>query len=253
MRPASYPYLLNLDPNLDSSGKRQGFGDGCRSVGNSHRVSMENQSDGQYLAAWTSGDPRGFEALVDRYQAALLSHARALLGNRQGEDDVVQDAFLRLANKPPELPAHVSGDAEGQRKHLAAWLHTVTRNLCMDALRSETRRRRREQSAALSEASTGGMDLVEAKDTRERVERSLERLPDDQREVLVLRLLGDQSYREIAAITGKNVGTIGWLISVGMKKLAAELAPLFAPNKETIGGLAANTGPGAHTLQGGLS
>ena len=98
----------------------------------------------------------------------------------------------------------------------------------MDALRSESRRKQREQAAASQEATAGGMDAVEAEDTRARVERSLERLPDDQREVLVLRLLGERSYKEIAVITGKKIGTIGWLISVGLKALSQELAPLLS-------------------------
>ena len=51
--------------------------------------------------------------------------------------------------------------------------------------------------------------------------------------MLVLRLLGDKSYREIADITGKKIGTVGWLVSVGLKALSAELAPLLsvAPKK----------------------
>jgi RNA polymerase sigma factor (sigma-70 family) len=81
---------------------------------------------------------------------------------------------------------------------------------------------------APAEATTEGLSAVEAADTRAAVERGLAELAPDQREVLVLRLFGDRSYKEIAAITGKNVGTIGWLISVGLRRLATELAPLVA-------------------------
>ncbi len=98
----------------------------------------------------------------------------------------------------------------------------------MDALRSETRRRRREEAVAPSEASDGGLGSVESDDTRRAVEAGLGKLPTDQREVLVLRLFGERSYKEIAAITGKKTGTVGWLISVGLRALAAELAPLVA-------------------------
>ena len=42
----------------------------------------------------------------------------------------------------------------------------------------------------------------------------------------MLRLFDEKSYAEIAEITGRKVGTVGWLISVGMKALAEELAPL---------------------------
>ncbi len=110
----------------------------------------------------------------------------------------------------------------------------------MDLLRSESRRKRREHEVAPGEAAAGGHEAIEMDDTREAVGRSLERLPEDQREVLVLRLLGEKSYKEIATITGKKVGTVGWLVSVGLKALATELAPL-------LGG-APGDDPGAHGL-----
>ena len=75
----------------------------------------------------------------------------------------------------------------------------------MDTMRSETRRRSREEAVAAGERTPGGQADVEAGDTRAAVERSLEELPPDQREVLVLRLLGERSYREIAEVTGRNV------------------------------------------------
>jgi len=75
---------------------------------------------------------------------------------------------------------------------------------------------------------------VEANDTRAAVQKSLGRLPRDQCEVLVLRLLGEKSYREIAEITGKKTGTVGWLVSVGLKALGAELTPLLAGTPRTV-------------------
>jgi hypothetical protein len=110
--------------------------------------------------------------------------------------------------------------------HLASWLHKVTRNACMDAMRSETRRKRREHEAAIGEGHSGGLTLSEERDTRAAVRRELEKLPVDQREVLVLRLLDDRSYKEIAEITAKKIGTVGWLISVGLKTLGEHLQPL---------------------------
>jgi len=188
---------------------------------------MDDRSDATLLAAWNAGDSGAFTALVDRHQSALLHHAQAFLGPGPDREDVVQDAFLKLARKPPVLPDEVLGDADAERAALAGWLHKVTRNLCLDAMRSETRRKKREQQVAVTEATRGGIDAVETSDTRAAVERGLQRLPSDQREVLVLRLFGERSYQEIAEITGKKAGTVGWILSVGMKRLASELAPLL--------------------------
>lgn len=189
---------------------------------------MNSSSDGQLLAAFRSGDREAFDALVARHQGALLRHARALLGERAAYEDVVQEVFLKLAQVPPELPSEAVGDAELERLHLVAWLHKVTRNACMDVMRSESRRRRREHDAAIPEQHAGESGSVEERDTRAFVRRELEKLPVDQREVLVLRLLDERSYKEISEITGKKIGTVGWLISVGLKSLGTQLEPLFA-------------------------
>ncbi|HPF14438.1 MAG: RNA polymerase sigma factor [Planctomycetes bacterium] len=186
---------------------------------------MTEPSIPQLLRQYTDGDSFAFHTLVQRYQGPLLTFARGMLGNRGMHEDVVQEAFLRLARTPPDL-AEVGLHPEQGAAHLSAWLHRVTRNLCVDMMRSEAKRRDREQKVSQPEASGGGLSTVEARDTRAAVERSLDQLPPEQREVLVLRLLGDKSYREIADITGKKLGTIGWLISRGISTLSRELGSL---------------------------
>ena len=188
---------------------------------------MSSDSDGQLLRRWKSGDQTAFSMLVQRHQSALLRHARAILGAGSPYEDVVQDVFLKLAQSPPEIPSEAEGDERLERVHLLSWLHKVTRNGCMDTMRSEKRRRRREHEVAASEVHEGGVSAVEEKDTREAVEREIGKLQFDQREVLVLRLLGDRSYKEIAEITGKPIGTVGWLVSLGLKALGEGLSPLL--------------------------
>jgi RNA polymerase sigma-70 factor (ECF subfamily) len=191
---------------------------------------MDPRTDGALLAALQRGDRHALTELVERHQRVLLGHARALLGNGGRHEDVVQEVYLRLLQHPPQIPADCVGDPDAERGHLRAWLHTVTRNCCMDSMRSDSRRRAREGSAATFDIArpshVGGALAVEQRDTREAVERGLAKLPQDQREVLVLRLLGERSYKDIAQITGKKIGTVGWLISEGVKALAGELAPL---------------------------
>src|SRR5688572_32935861 len=209
---------------------------------------MDEPSDGRLLADWGRGDSSAFEALVARHERALLRHARALLGDWRSGEDVVQEVFLRFAQRPPVLGADVLGDPRAESAVLSSWLHQVLRNLCMDTKRSEIRRKRREEEAAEHEATSGGTDSIDAADTKAAVERGLLRLPVDQREVLVLRLFDEKSYSEIASITGRKVGTVGWLISVGMKALAAELAPLAGGGARAVAAV-----PSVQSLQGGAS
>ena len=189
---------------------------------------MTCPSDGQLLRAFQSGDASAFTGIVELHQGALLRHARALLGPGSLYEDVVQEVFLRLAQSPPEIPEEADGDPRLERVHLLSWLHRVTRNCCMDTMRAEKRRRRRENEVASREASEGGLSSVEERDTRAAVEREIGRLPLEQREVLVLRLLAERSYKEIAEITGRPIGTVGWLVSLGLKALSQGLAPVLA-------------------------
>ncbi len=197
------------------------------------------EASGVLLERFRAGDVGAFTALVERFQAPLLRHARGILGggsSPEDPEDVVQEAFLRLAQAPPDLANGVHGDPAAGHGQLAAWLHTVTRNLCMDLARSGIRRRQREERAAVHEATGGGIAAVDASDTHAAVEACMQDLPAAQREVLVLRLLDDKSYAEIAAITGKKVGTVGWLISVGLKALSQDVAPLLFPTTTTLRG-----------------
>ena len=191
-------------------------------------------TDGTLLRALERGQPEALTELLARHQEVLLKHARALLGPSGPFEDAVQETFLRLFERPPRLTAEGSGDPGAESAQLRSWLHTVLRNCCMDTLRSEERRRSREFSAASAAGETlaprsqsGGAEWVEQDDTRAAVERELAKLPTDQREVLVLRLVGERSYREIAEITGRKIGTVGWLVSEGLKVLANRLAPLM--------------------------
>ncbi|MBL8800431.1 MAG: RNA polymerase sigma factor [Planctomycetes bacterium] len=191
---------------------------------------MDPRTDGELLTALQRGDRHALTELVERHQRVLLGHARALVGDGGRHEDIVQEVYLKLLERPPQIPPERLGDPEAERALLRAWLHTVTRNCCMDSLRSDSRRRARESSAATQDIArpshVGGAVAVEQRDTRAAVERGLAKLPQDQREVLVLRLLGERSYKDIAEITGKKIGTVGWLISEGLKALAGELAPL---------------------------
>lgn len=197
------------------------------------KIFMTERTDAELLGAWRAGEPQAFTDLVKRYQDPLLRHARGLLGAGRPFEDVVQEVFLKLARERLVLRPETPG---GEPPTLAAWLHKVTRNACMDIIRSETRRRHREREVAAHEATSGGLSAIEATETRAVVEQAIAKLPVDQREVLVLRLLAERSYREIAEITGKKVGTVGWLISEGLKSLSGNLAPLLAPDTAGRGG-----------------
>ncbi len=188
---------------------------------------MEAIPTASLLERWRDGETDAFAALIKRFEEPLLRHVRVLLGPDGSCEDVVQETFLRLAQKPPAPHPDANQNPSAGHGALAAWLHRVARNLCTDEMRSTSRRKQREQAVAPAEAVSGGQSSVDGADTRAAVRRGMDQLPSDQREVLVLRLLDGHSYQEIAEITGRKTGTIGWLLSTGLVALSQILAPMM--------------------------
>lgn len=194
---------------------------------------MPDRTIPELLEDHRAGDADAFGGLLDHFQGPLLRYARFLAPDMNAAEDVVQDVFFRLAKSPPDLPHDGQGDTRLAQAHLSSWLFRVTRNRVMELLRSDARRKVRERAAAPRESIAPAIPLAEARDIREVVEQGLMDLPTSQRDVLVLRLLGNQSYKDIAALTGKPAGTIAWLISEGLKSLSKNLAPKLAPETES--------------------
>ncbi len=173
-----------------------------------------------------SGDERsrvGAAVNAAKDQVAAAIEARKL---------VLEQAAINAALESGRIDVSLPGRGEPR-----GGLHPVTRV------------RLRIEEAATGEATSGGMESIDAADTKAAVERGLLRLPEEQREVLVLRLFDEKSYAEIATITGRKVGTVGWLISIGMKALAAELAPLAGGFEASVSPVV----PEVRSLQGGVS
>jgi RNA polymerase sigma-70 factor (ECF subfamily) len=149
-----------------------------------------------------------FEELFERLYAPTFGLTYRVLGDRLETEDVLQDAFLKLA----ESPVLDRPDAEA-----AAWLRRVCLNLSFNRLRDRRRARERLEQAGRLDASAavGSDDPVEVALRHERqaqVRRALAKLPERQRDCLVLRHSG-YSYAEIAATLSIAIGSVGVLLA----------------------------------------
>lgn len=145
-----------------------------------------------------------FEDLVLTFEKPLFNYAQRFLQNVEDAQEVVQDTFVR-AHKA--LTRQYSAD-RCRSLTLRPWLFRIARNLSHNKQRG--RRRRREEPTALveerlPESAQGPVSIlcrVEHKEELERLDRALARLPDDGRELVVLRFIEEMSYAEIAETTG---------------------------------------------------
>ncbi len=135
-------------------------------------------------------------------------HARALrLYARQwpaGDEDLVQDAFIKLAQQspPPE--------------QVLAWLYRVVRNGALTAGRGEARRRRRQDRASAPEAWFAATE--DHLDGREAT-RLMADLPLDLREVIVARIWGGLTFEEVARLAGCSLPTAHRRYQAGLAAL----------------------------------
>jgi RNA polymerase sigma-70 factor (ECF subfamily) len=156
------------------------------------------------------------ERMVAEQRAALLRYATRLLGDRERAEDVVQDTFMRFVAQKPDA---VDG-------HPVEWLFTVCRNRAFDVMRKEGRLQRFEEGE-VERVTTGDARpgrALEDEETHATLLRLIERLPPSQQEVVRLKFQNGFSYQEIARITQKSIGNVGFLIHTAVARLRAEFA-----------------------------
>jgi len=147
------------------------------------------------------------EPVLERFERPLLQYAASIAGD--GAPDVVQDTFLRLAENGPLDAAH-----------LAPWLFTVCRNRALDERRKSRRVTFMDTPHDEEPSPEPGPDeQLEKKEAYTRAQLLLERLPENQREVVRLRFQCDLSYREISAVTQLNESNVGFLLHTAIKTL----------------------------------
>ena len=149
---------------------------------------------------------RELAELIDRHSPALVLFARQRCDT---PEDVVQEAFCALAaiRTPPDDPA--------------AWLFRTVRNRSLDAGKADRRRKRREAAVGGSvvwfvEPRVSGLEAAEAVG-------ALQTLPDELREVIVLRMWSDLTLEQVAAAVGCSVSTAHRRYEAGLSALRERL------------------------------
>jgi RNA polymerase sigma-70 factor (ECF subfamily) len=159
----------------------------------------------------------GADGLVAHLDAAY-NLARWLMRDESEAEDMVQEAYIRAIR-------HHAGFRGGDEK---AWLLAIVRNKCYDRLRQIGSSLQAEEfdemhHSAQHSAPTPETALLVA-ERSQILRRSLEELPAEYREVLVLRELEQLSYREIAEIAGIPIGTVMSRINRARQRLQQSLA-----------------------------
>lgn len=158
-----------------------------------------------------AGRERAFAALYDRYAPRLYRVALRLLGRREDAEDVVQELFVALVRGRARL-----ADVDDLDAYLFASLRRTA---------ARWGQRRDRQPIASDEIAQGAVSPAnrETSDEQQRLQQAIQTLPRAQREVIALKLDGELTFAEIAAVLDINANTAASRYRYALEKLRAAL------------------------------
>ena len=178
------------------------------------------RSDEELVEACQSGEASAFDVLVARWEDKIRGAAYRFLGSEEEARDVAQEAFLK---------AYRALGGFKQEARFSSWLYQIATNLCRDRLR----RRRTRAAVSLEELEETGPVIVETRpgaherlqqmDLARLVRRAVHALPEEQREVVILKEYQGLTFLEIAQSLDLPVSTVKTRLYRGLGQLRLRL------------------------------
>ena len=153
------------------------------------------------IARARRGDADAFEQLVAAYRNQVFRLALRMCGNEADADEVAQEAFLSAWKGLPNF--------RGESR-FSTWLYQLTTHAAIDLMRREKRQAAAEDIDGITAADDGPslQQQAERAETRREVRSALMQLPEEYRQVLVLRFMQELSYEEIGQTLKLPAGTV---------------------------------------------
>jgi len=165
-------------------------------------------------------DVESFKRLFLPLHPKLFRIAYALVENKSDAEDILQDAYYKLWSRRNEL---------ADVRNPEAFCVTLVKNLCLDFLRSPRAGRHEDVTEAVTLSTDSSPDKeLEMQDKVEQVRHLINRLPENQRQVLRLRGIEDCSIDEIEQITGLSAVNIRVLLSRARKIIREQFEKYYA-------------------------
>lgn len=162
--------------------------------------------DSELVRDYISGDERALEVLINKHNQRITSFIYSKVMDRDITEDIFQDTFIKVINTLKK------GSYSEEGKFLP-WVMRIAHNLIIDHFRKNKRMPKFEGNDDFNIFSVIGDDKLNAEKQiiKDQIDSDLgqliEELPDDQREVLIMRIYKDMSFKEISENTGVSINT----------------------------------------------
>ncbi len=174
-------------------------------------MSIQSMSDNQLVSLYLQGNECGLEVLLHRYKSKLFSGIMMLVKDRSLAEDIFQETFFKA------IQTLKRGQYSEEGKFLP-WIYRIAHNLIIDHFRRAKKmppapvyiNEEGEEVHPLSNISdTGDVFSLPTDNARRKnsVRKLIQKLPPDQREVVIMRMYYDMSFKEIADLTGVSINT----------------------------------------------
>lgn len=187
--------------------------------------------DEELMAMFALGRAEAFEVLLTRHERPIIGYIMRSCGNRAKAEDLTQEVFLRVIKSAPKYR---------KTAKFTTWLYTIARNISIDAARRRSGRPEVSLDRSIGgkggddndktfvanvadhRAEAGNVSLVR-QDFRESLKLALAELPQEQREVFLLREVSGMKFREIADVVGVSENTVKSRMRYALETLRGHL------------------------------
>lgn len=182
-------------------------------------------SDQELVSSYLNGNHNSFEILLNRHQGRVYSYILMLVKDKQLADDLFQDTFMKIIRT-------LNSGAYKEEGKFIQWAMRIAHNLIIDHFRKSKRLptvdSQFDDISVVRQTNHAGPSIEErliTEQIHEDLRKMIGFLPEEQREVLYLRLYAEMSFKDIAETTGVSINTaLGRMryALINMRKMAKE-------------------------------
>lgn len=162
--------------------------------------------DSVLVRQYINGSERALASLINRYQQTLFGFIISKVRDREVAEDIFQDTFVKVINS-------LKRNAYNEEGKFLPWVMRIAHNLVIDYFRQNKRIPKFENSDefdifnVLSDESLNAESKMVKTQILEDVKSLIDELPNDQKEVLIMRMYKDMSFKEISETTNVSINT----------------------------------------------